>query len=154
MPRVFQAYPDNTAKYFLAQEWSSGTPQIDSPVECDVIRFDTTRIFHSMANFDKQALLICIWSHSRHASEPCKPTLHYLWICGCQHTECHLSETKHLGAGAAQSAPTKLNIWIYAWSVCEGCRFTAITAILCVHQSFGEWCPPHAYRRYTALGNK
>ena len=37
-----------------------------------------------------QALIIHIWSHSRHASEPWIPTLHYLWICGCQHTECHL----------------------------------------------------------------
>ena len=37
-----------------------------------------------------QALSIHIWSHSRHASEPWIPTLHYLWICPCQQTECHL----------------------------------------------------------------
>jgi len=43
--RVFQAYPMILAKYFLAQEWSSGTPQIHSPVKVDGLRFDTACIF-------------------------------------------------------------------------------------------------------------
>jgi len=84
-----------------------------------------------------QALIIHIWSHSRHASEPCIPTLHHLWICCCQHTECHPSDTKLLGAGRAHRAPTQFNIWIYGWSVCEGRRITAITVILRVNLSFG-----------------
>ena len=62
---------------------------------------DLTPHAYSKANVDKQAIIFHICFHSRHTSEPCIPTLHYLWICGCQHTECHLSDTKLLAAGAA-----------------------------------------------------
>jgi hypothetical protein len=51
MARVFQAYSKNTAKYFLTQDLSSGTPQIHSAPRCDGPRFDTTCIFYSQANF-------------------------------------------------------------------------------------------------------
>jgi len=98
-----------------------------------------------------QALIIHIWYSSRHASELCIPTLHYLWICGCQHTECHLSDTKLLGAGVAHPALSQLNIKIYAWLVYEGRRWNAITVILRVNLSFRGRCPPHAYCRCTAL---
>jgi len=100
-----------------------------------------------------QAHIIHIWSHCRHASEPWIPALHYLWICGCQHTECHLSDNKLLDAGAAHPAGTQLNISIYAWSVCEGRHLNAITVMLRVNQSFRSRCPPHTYRTCTALGN-
>ena len=90
-----------------------------------------------------QALIIHIWSHSRHASEPRIPTLHYLWICGCQHTECHLSDTKLVGAGAAHPARSQRNLTIYAWSVCEGRHLNALTVILHVNLSFAGSCPWH-----------
>ena len=101
-----------------------------------------------------QALNIHTWSHSRHSSEPWIPTLHYLWICSWQHTDCHLSDMKLLGADATHPAPTQLNIWIYAQSVCEGRRLTAITVILRANLSFGGRCPQHASRWCTALGDK
>jgi hypothetical protein len=44
-----------------------------------------------------------------------------------------MSDTKLLDAGAAHPVRTKLNIWIYAWSVREGCHLTAITIILHVN---------------------
>ena len=172
MARVFQAYLNNSAKYFLAQEWSSGTLQIHSHVEFDGLRFYTASIFNSKVLFNKQLLIIKRWSHSRRASEPCLPTSQYPWtihfapfqtyllpssmlsICGCQHTECHLSDTELLGAGAAHPARLQLNIWIYAWSVCEGYRLNAITVMLRVNLSFGGRCPAHTYRRCTALGDK
>ena len=101
-----------------------------------------------------QALISHIWSHSRHVSEPWISTLHYLWICGWQHTEYHLTDTKLLDAGAAHPARTQLNIRIYTWSVCEGSRLNAITVILHVNQSIRRRCPPNVFRRCTALGDK
>jgi hypothetical protein len=150
---VFQAYSKSPGQYFLAQCWNSGTPQIHSAVECDGLRFDTAHKFYSTAYFDMQTLIIHIWSHSRHTSEPWIPALHYLWICGCQHTECHLSVTKPLGAGAAHPTRTQSNIWIYAWLLCHGCDWNAITVMLCVNQSIGGRCQLHIYHRFTALGD-
>jgi hypothetical protein len=144
----------NTAEYFLAQEWNSGIAQIHSPIECDGLWLDTTPIFNSTANFDMQALSIHIWSHSRPTSEPWIPTLHYLWICGCQHTECHQLDSKLLGADAAHPARPQLNIWIHAWSVWEGRHLNAITVMLRANLSIRGRCPPHAYRRCTAMGDK
>ena len=54
--------------------------------------------------------------------------------------------------GSSHSA--KANIWIYTWLVCKGHRLNAINVMLRVKLSFGERCPPHPYRRCTALGNK
>ena len=97
---------------------------------------------------------IHIWSHSRHASELWIPTLHYLWICGCQHTECHLSDTELLRAGAAHPAWPQLNIWIHAELVCEGRRLNVITVMHRVNLSIRGRCPLHAYRRCTALDDE
>lgn len=49
-----------------------------SPVELDGFGFGTTRRFYSIAHFDKPRQIIIIWSHSRHPSEPCLSTSHYL----------------------------------------------------------------------------
>jgi hypothetical protein len=54
---------------------------------------DLTQHTYSTANFDRQALILLIWSHSRHSSEPCIATLPYFGICGCQLTKCHMSDT-------------------------------------------------------------
>jgi len=54
--------------------------------------------------------------------------------------------------GSSRSAPA--NIWIYDWSLCEGCCWNAITVMLHVNPSVGGRCPPNAYHRYTALGDK
>jgi len=52
------------------------------------------------------------------------------------------------------SCSAKANIWIYAWSVCDGGHLNAINVMLRVNLSFGGRCPPHAYCRCTALGDK
>jgi len=54
--------------------------------------------------------------------------------------------------GSSRSASA--DIWIYAWSVCEGHHINAITAMLHVNLSFGGRCLPYAYCRCTALGDK
>jgi len=54
--------------------------------------------------------------------------------------------------GSSRSA--KANISMYAWSVCDGQHLNAINVMLHVNLSFGGRCPPHAYRRCTALGDK
>jgi hypothetical protein len=80
MACVFQACLKNTGKYFLTQEWHSGTSQIHSAVKVDGLRFDNACLFYSTPNFDKPRVIINIWSHSRHSSELYIPTLHYPWM--------------------------------------------------------------------------
>jgi len=61
-------------------------------------------------------------------------------------------ETFRCRRGSSRSA--KANVWIYFWSVCDGCRLYGINVMLCVNLSFGGKCPPYAYRRCTALCDK
>jgi len=76
--RVFQAHPKITAEYFLAQEWSSGKPQIHSPVECHRLTFDTACILYSRANLDNAGtryspiipLEACYWTVDTHFALP------------------------------------------------------------------------------------
>jgi hypothetical protein len=46
------------------------------------------------------------------------------------------------------------NMGIFAWSVCNGHRFNAITLTRPVNLSVGGRFPQHAYHRCTALGDK
>jgi len=99
-------------------------------------------------------LIIYIWSHSRHASEPWIPTLHYNWILSLPaHRVSSVGHwTFRCRRGSSRSNPA--NIWIYPWSVCEGRRLNAISVMLHVNLSFGGRCPPHTYHRCTALADK
>jgi hypothetical protein len=111
---VFEAFPRNTAKYCVGQEWWSGTPQRHHPVEFDGVRFDTACIFYSQAIFDKVPLNIIVGTYSMHASEQCIPTSNYrwmihnapfdayvlsswkLWICGLQYTLSVIVQTPNI----------------------------------------------------------
>jgi len=54
----------------------------------------------------------------------------------------------------SSSRSGKANIWIYAWSVCDGHSLYAINVMLHVSLSFRGRCPQYAYGRCTALGDK
>jgi hypothetical protein len=151
---VFHAYRKNTHKKFLAQQWNSGTLQMHSPVEYHGLKLNTARIFYALANLDMQALIIHRWFNPRHSSTPWIPMLHYLLLCGCQQTVCHLPDTQLVSAGAAYPAQTPLNMWIYAWMVIEGRLSSSILVMLCVNLSFGGRCPPHVKCKCTALAKK